>query len=161
MRRVVARVLVAFGSGLVFGAGLLLSGMTRPAKIIAFLDPFGAWDPSLALVMAGAVSVYALGVRSAGHRPAPLAAPSFSALPVLRIDGPLVAGSAIFGVGWGLGGYCPGPGLVALGSGALGVSVFVAFMLLGSLGAASFASRQEARASVAPPGGRGSEALQS
>ena len=136
MTRPRARLLVAFGSGLLFGAGLLVSGMTRPAKVLAFLDPFGAWDPSLALVMAGAVLVYAVGIRSARPRRAPLAAPSFSLPPLLRIDAPLLAGAAIFGVGWGIGGYCPGPSLVSLASGGLGVLVFVGCSLLGSFVAA-------------------------
>jgi len=133
---VLSRVVVAFGSGLVFGAGLLVSGMTRPAKVIAFLNPFGAWDPSLALVMAGAVAVYAVGLRRSNSRLAPLAEPALSVPPVRRIDRPLLFGSALFGAGWGMAGYCPGPSLVALGSGGLGVLVFVGFMLAGSLGAA-------------------------
>jgi uncharacterized membrane protein YedE/YeeE len=130
-----SRLLVAFASGLLFGAGLLVSGMTRPAKVLAFLDPLGAWDPSLALVMAGAVLVYAVGVRSRRSRHAALVAPLFSAPPLARIDAPLLLGAAIFGVGWGIGGYCPGPSIVALASGGLGVLVFVGCLLLGSFGA--------------------------
>jgi uncharacterized membrane protein YedE/YeeE len=131
------RLLVAFGAGLVFGAGLLLSGMTRPAKVLAFLDPLGAWDPSLALVMVGAVSTYAVGIRwgSSWRRRASLAAPLMSAAPPARIDAHLLVGAAIFGVGWGIGGYCPGPSLVALASGQRGVLVFVGCMVLGSLAA--------------------------
>jgi uncharacterized membrane protein YedE/YeeE len=152
MTRRVLRVLVAFASGLVFGAGLLVSGMTRPAKVIAFLDPLGAWDPSLALVMAGAVAVYALAARS---RPrAPLAAPLFTAPPPPRIDRSLVAGAAIFGVGWGLAGYCPGPSLVSLATGGAGVLVFVGGMLLGNFAVAAF----ESHADAAAP--RNSQALQ-
>jgi uncharacterized membrane protein YedE/YeeE len=141
MKRATARLLVASASGLLFGIGLIVSGMTRPAKVIAFLDPLGAWDPSLAFVMAGAVAVYAAGMRWSKSRHAALAAlaaPLLSAPPVSRIDRPLLVGSAIFGVGWGLGGYCPGPSLVALGSAGLGALVFVGFMLLGSLAAALF-----------------------
>ena len=135
MSRRVARVVVAALSGFLFGAGLLLSGMTRPAKVIAFLDPLGAWDPSLAFVMAGAVAVYALAVRS---RPrAPLAAPLFSVAPAARIDLPLLAGAAVFGVGWGLAGYCPGPSIVSLATGGSGVLVFVAAMLFGNFAAAA------------------------
>jgi uncharacterized membrane protein YedE/YeeE len=154
-----SRLLVAFVCGLVFGAGLLLSGMTRPAKVLAFLDPLGTWDPSLALVMAGAVSTYAVGIRwgnSWRRRLAPLAAPSLSAPPVRRVDAALLVGAAIFGVGWGIGGYCPGPSLVAIASGATGVLVFVGCMLLGSV-AATLLERppQPSRAR------RDSEALQS
>jgi uncharacterized membrane protein YedE/YeeE len=147
--------LVAFSSGLVFGAGLLMSGMTRPAKVIAFLDPLGAWDPALALVMAGAVGVYAVGVRSMTARQTPLAAPSFFRSSVARIDGRLLGGAAIFGVGWGLSGYCPGPSLVALASGGLGTLVFVGCMLIGNAGAALVEAKPEA-AEV-----RDTEALQS
>jgi uncharacterized protein len=143
MTRRTARLLVAFTSGLVFGAGLLVSGMTRPAKVIAFLDPLGAWDPSLACVMMGAAGVYALGARWANPRRTPLAAPVFSAAPSPRIDRPLLVGSAIFGVGWGLGGYCPGPSVVSLASGGAGVLAFVGCMLLGSFGAALFEGHAE------------------
>ncbi|HTQ05514.1 MAG TPA: YeeE/YedE family protein [Polyangiaceae bacterium] len=138
MTRRVARVLVAFASGTLFGLGLLVSGMTRPAKVLAFLDPFGAWDPSLAFVMAGAVGVYALAVRSQPR--APLAAPLFSLAPAPRIDRRLLLGAATFGVGWGLAGYCPGPSLVSLATGGAGVFVFVAGMLLGNFMAAAAAS---------------------
>lgn len=160
MSRRVARVVVAFASGLLFGAGLLVSGMTRPAKVIAFLDPLGAWDPSLAFVMAGAVAVYALAVRS---RPrAPLAAPLFSVPPPPRIDRALVFGAAVFGVGWGLGGYCPGPSVVSLAAGGVGVLAFVGAMLLGNFAAGSFDGHGESaqtRAEARPP--RGTGALQS
>ena len=139
LRHARSRLLVAFVCGLVFGAGLLLSGMTRPAKVLAFLDPLGAWDPSLALVMVGAVTTYAVGIRwgdSWHRRQAPLAAPAFSVPPVRRVDTALLVGAAIFGVGWGVGGYCPGPSLVAVASGGIGVLAFVGCMLLGSLAAA-------------------------
>lgn len=155
MKRGTSRVLVAFASGLLFGAGLLVSGMTRPAKVIAFLDPLGAWDPSLAFVMAGAVAVYAAGVRWSKSRHAALAAPLLSAPPASRIDRPLLVGSAIFGVGWGLGGYCPGPSLVALGAAGLGTLIFVGFMLAGSLGAALLEMHPD------PARGRDAGALQS
>jgi uncharacterized membrane protein YedE/YeeE len=138
-----SRLLVAFASGLLFGGGLLVSGMTRPAKVLAFLDPLGAWDPSLALVMAGAVLVYAVGVRSGRSRRPALAAPLFSARPVARIDAPLLVGAAIFGVGWGIGGYCPGPSIVALASGGFGVVVFVGCLLLGSFAASLLDTQPE------------------
>jgi len=152
MSRRAARVLVAFASGLLFGIGLLVSGMTRPAKVLAFLDPLGAWDPSLAFVMAGAVSVYALAARSRAR--APLASPVFSAVPAARVDRPLLVGAALFGVGWGLAGYCPGPSLVSLASGGAGVLVFVGTMLLGNFAVGVFESHSE------PSSPRDSEALQ-
>jgi uncharacterized protein len=110
-------VLSAFVTGLVFGAGLLMSGMTQPTKVIAFLDVFsGRWDPSLALVMAGAIGVHALLFRVILKRPTPLIGQKFH-LPTRKdIDPRLVLGAALFGVGWALGGVCPGPGLVALAS---------------------------------------------
>ena len=141
MTRRAVRVVVAFASGLLFGVGLLVSGMTRPAKVVAFLDPLGAWDPSLALVMAAAVRVSAVAVRSRGR--APLAAPLFSAPPMPRVDVPLVAGAALFGVGWGLGGYCPGPSLVSLAGSGAGVLLFVAGLLLGHFAVGVFETPPE------------------
>lgn len=125
--------LAAFVSGLSFGGGLLLSGMTRPKKVIGFLDVFGAWDASLAFVMIGAIGVHALAYRLIRSRPAPLLAREWS-LPTRRdIDVQLLGGAALFGVGWGLGGYCPGPAVVSLASGALAVIVFTLAMLAGML----------------------------
>jgi uncharacterized membrane protein YedE/YeeE len=100
-------------SGVVFGAGLCLSGMTVPAKIIGFLDFFGSWDPSLLFVMIGAIGVHLplrLWIQRQQH---PRYADSFSAPPPPRIDARLIGGAAIFGVGWGLSGYCPGPAIVS------------------------------------------------
>jgi uncharacterized membrane protein YedE/YeeE len=126
-----ARALAALGSGLVFGAGLVVSGMTKPEKVIGFLDLFGAWDASLAFVMLGAIAVHFVAHRLVRGRSAPLLAPRF-ALPTRRdIDMKLVVGAAVFGVGWGLAGYCPGPGLVAAASGG-GAVVFVAALLAGT-----------------------------
>ena len=110
--------------GLLFGAGLCLSGMTLPSKVIGFLDLGGAWDPSLAFVMAGAIGVGFWAFRGAR---AALPAPS------TRIDRPLVVGSLLFGVGWGLVGYCPGPALAALASGEGKAVAFVLAMGLGSV----------------------------
>jgi uncharacterized protein len=142
------RALAAAASGLLFGAGLVVSGMTDPHKVLGFLDLFGAWDPSLMLVMVGAIGVHALAYRLIRRRARPLFARSF-ALPTRRdIDAKLLLGAAIFGVGWGLGGYCPGPSLVALPSLGLGVAVFV----LG-LGVGTFVTgklEREAASSVAP-----------
>ncbi|MGF1469617.1 MAG: DUF6691 family protein [Sandaracinaceae bacterium] len=121
----------AFVSGLLFAIGLVLGGMTQPAKVIGFLDVFGDWDPSLLFVMGGAVAVHFVSMRVILRRSAPLRADRFW-LPTRKdLDLPLIAGSALFGVGWGLGGYCPGPGIVALGSGSVTALVFVGGLLLG------------------------------
>ncbi len=116
-------------AGLLFGVGLGISGMTLPSKVVGFLDVAGDWDPSLMFVMVGAIGVHLVGSRLVMRRAAPLFDTSFH-LPTKRdVDGRLVAGADIFGVGWGLGGYCPGPAIVSLGSAATPVVVFVAAML--------------------------------
>jgi uncharacterized membrane protein YedE/YeeE len=118
-------------AGAVFAIGLAVGGMTVPAKVTGFLDVGGAWDPTLAFVMAGAIAVYAPIARIVQRRRRPLVAERFH-WPTLRaIDARLVAGAAIFGIGWGLSGYCPGPALTSIGSGATGVLVFVAAMIAG------------------------------
>lgn len=123
--------LSSFSAGALFALGLGISGMTKPAKVIGFLDVFGAFDPTLLFVMLGAVSVHFVLYRLIIRRASPLFDTRFH-LPTRKdIDGRLVIGSAIFGVGWGLGGYCPGPGLVALGGGVLPALVFVASMVVG------------------------------
>jgi len=128
-----SRVVAAFLSGLLFGAGLLVSQMSNPAKVIGFLDITGSWDPSLAFVMAGAVAVFGVAYFRSKRRTAPLLAAQF-AMPSLRsVDMRLVAGSLIFGVGWGLSGFCPGPALVSCAFGDSRVWVFVAAMILGML----------------------------
>jgi uncharacterized protein len=125
--------LSALIAGLVFGIGLIVSGMVNPAKVLGFLDLAGAWDPSLALVMAGAVVVSAGAFALAGRRASTLIGNPM-VLPVTRvIDARLVLGSLAFGVGWGLVGFCPGPALAALGAGKLKAVVFVAAMLAGML----------------------------
>jgi uncharacterized membrane protein YedE/YeeE len=123
--------LAAIGSGLVFGAGLALSGMMNPAKVQNFLDLLGTWDPSLALVMGGALAVSALGYRIARRRGSPLLATRFSIPTRRELDLELLAGAALFGVGWGIGGFCPGPALAGLLQGVAGVTIFVAAMLGG------------------------------
>ncbi len=125
--------LSVFAAGLVFGVGLILSGMTDPGKVIGFLDVAGNWDPSLAFVMGGAILVGFFAFRLAGRR-----AHSFFGgamhLPRNRdIDNRLVGGSALFGIGWGLAGFCPGPALVSFGSGQEKAAIFVAGMLGGML----------------------------
>ncbi|MEN9726419.1 MAG: hypothetical protein RL434_785 [Pseudomonadota bacterium] len=123
--------LVAFVVGLIFGCGLILAGMTNPAKVIAFLDLAGPWDPSLALVMGGAMAVASAAFALARSRGRSLLGLPLQ-LPTLKtIDRKLVLGSMAFGIGWGLGGLCPGPALVALASGRHEVLVFVAAMLVG------------------------------
>ena len=121
----------AFISGLIFAIGLVLGGMTQPAKVIAFLDITGKWDPSLAFVMGGAILVYAPLYRLIRRRQAPFFASVFSMPTRLDIDPLLIGGSALFGVGWGLGGFCPGPAVVSLASGSPTVVIFVAAMLAG------------------------------
>jgi uncharacterized membrane protein YedE/YeeE len=121
----------AFITGLVFGFGLLLSGMANPAKVLGFLDVAGAWDPSLALVMAAAVGVGLVAFGVAGRRTQSLLGEEMRLSPTGRIDRRLLAGSAVFGVGWGLAGFCPGPAVVALGMGLQPAAVFVAAMLAG------------------------------
>jgi uncharacterized membrane protein YedE/YeeE len=125
--------LAAFGAGLVFGIGLILSGMTDPGKVIGFLDFAGAWDPSLAFVMGGAVLVGFAGFGLARKRARAFFGGAIH-LPHSRdIDKRLVAGSVVFGIGWGLAGFCPGPALVSFGSGQEKAAIFVAAMLIGML----------------------------
>ena len=118
-------------AGGVFALGLAISGMTDPAKVAAFLDLGGAWDPALALVMLGAIAVYVPAVRLARQRARPVFDHAFHWPTPKRIDGKLVIGSALFGIGWGLSGYCPGPALVSLGRGMSGTIVFVLAMCAG------------------------------
>lgn len=121
----------SFASGVLFAIGLGVSGMTKPAKVAGFLDLFGAWDASLALVMAGAVGVYFVLYRAITKRTSPLLDTRFSLPTRNDLDARLIAGSALFGIGWGLGGYCPGPGLVSAASGALPAVAFVLSMMVG------------------------------
>ena len=122
----------ALVSGLLFGLGLIVSGMSDPAKVLNFLDVFGTWDPSLAFVMGGAILVTAPGFAwLTRNRSQPLFASRFRIPTDTRVDPKLLSGAAIFGVGWGLGGFCPGPALTALPIAATGTLVFVPFMLGG------------------------------
>lgn len=138
--------LVSLATGTLFGAGLVVSGMTLPSKVIGFLDVLGgAWDPSLALVMGGAIAVHAVVYRLIQGRPSPLLAERWS-LPTRKdIDSRLLFGAALFGIGWGIGGFCPGPGLVSLVSGSLSSIVFVAAMLLAMLGTAKLEAYAQTR----------------
>ena len=120
-------------SGLVFGAGLLISGMVSPTKVLAFLDIFGAWDPSLAVVMVAALAVSAPGFMLANGRSRPLLAAQSVWPTKKQIDRPLFVGAALFGVGWGLVGLCPGPALESLATLSPGVIAFVAAMAVGMI----------------------------
>lgn len=126
------RVLISLIAGALFGVGLVVADMTNPARVQAFLDPFGAWDPTLAFVMGGAmlpmVAAWALSKRIR-----PFLAASFPPL-TTAIDARLIGGSAMFGAGWGLSGFCPGPALAALSFGGTGALVFVAAMIVGMFG---------------------------
>jgi uncharacterized membrane protein YedE/YeeE len=119
--------------GLLFGIGLAVSGMVNPAKVLGFLDVTGKWDPSLLMVMAGGVIVFAIGFQWVKRRPGPLFAAKFEVPTRRDIDPKLVAGAALFGIGWGLAGFCPGPALTGLAFGLTKVYVFVAAMVAGSL----------------------------
>ena len=125
------RMLSFFALGALFAVGLGVSGMTQPGKVIGFLDVAGNWDPALAFVMGGAVIVTFIGYRWALGRPAPLLSPSFQVPTRRDIDAQLLIGAALFGVGWGMAGFCPGPALVALASGSTDVMIFVGAMFAG------------------------------
>ncbi|MCA3264083.1 MAG: YeeE/YedE family protein [Telmatospirillum sp.] len=138
-------IFVQFAIGLLFGLGLVVSGMSNPATVLGFLDfaaiGAGSWDPRLAFVLAGAVGVAALGYRVVLARKQPVLADTFHLPTATSVDARLVAGAAIFGVGWGLVGFCPGPAFVALGTGAWPAFLFVAAMLAGMAAARELARR--------------------
>ena len=123
--------LAAILSGMLFGAGLALSGMVNPMKVQNFLDLFGTWDATLIFVMAGGLAVTFIGYRMVMRRPAPLYAAEYSAAPRQGIDRRLVGGAALFGVGWGLTGFCPGPAIASLVFGLWPSVLFVAAMTAG------------------------------
>ncbi len=125
------KLLFAIVSGLVFGLGLLASGMTNPVKVQGFLDLFGHWDPSLALVMGGAVAVTSLGYALLRRRKTSLSGDPLSWAKSTVINRPLILGGMLFGAGWGIAGFCPGPAVVALGAGTSGAWIFCAAMLVG------------------------------
>jgi uncharacterized membrane protein YedE/YeeE len=125
--------IVALVAGLAFGMGLIVSGMANPAKVLGFLDLAGKWDPSLALVMAGAIAVGAAGFALAAPREMSILGTPINLPETRGIDRRHVAGSVAFGLGWGLAGFCPGPALVALGAGEAKAAVFVAAMVAGML----------------------------
>jgi uncharacterized membrane protein YedE/YeeE len=138
-------VLVQFIIGLIFGGGLIVSGMSDPAKVLNFLDlaaiPKGTWDPSLAFVMAGAVAVTFVGFRAVFKRPKPLFASQFHLPAAKGLNAGIIYGPAIFGVGWGLAGFCPGPAFTAIASGSAAALTFVSAMLAGMILARQLADR--------------------
>ncbi len=123
----------ALGAGFVFGTGLWISGMANPKKVLGFLDITGNWDPSLMLVMGGAVAVTLLGFRLVLKFPSPWLQKEFQVPAKSHIDSSLLGGAAIFGVGWGIAGYCPGPAITALSTLSMESVVFVAAMIAGGL----------------------------
>lgn len=129
------RLLISLIAGLLFGVGLALSGMMNPAKVQNFLDFAGDWDPSLALVMVAALAVTVPAFHLIGKRERPLVASAFHIPNRTEIDGPLLGGAALFGIGWGLVGFCPGPALAALSTGAWQPILFVVAMAVGMLAA--------------------------
>lgn len=145
-------VLTALLSGLVFGLGLLVSGLANPVKVLGFLDLAGLWDPSLALVMGGAITVGAFAFALARQRTVSLLGAQMQLPTARHIDRRLVIGSVLFGVGWGMAGLCPGPALVALGAGHAKAAVFVLAMLVG-MGVFELLERRKAhQAAVAAAG---------
>ncbi|HKU85934.1 MAG TPA: DUF6691 family protein [Casimicrobiaceae bacterium] len=146
--------IAAFVSALVFGLGLIVSGMFNPSKVLGFLDVAGAWDPSLAFVMAGAVTVAAVAFRFAARRKVSLLGAPMQFPAGRRIDRRLIVGSTLFGVGWGIAGFCPGPALVALGMGENKALVFTIAMLAG-MGAFALLERRRRPRFRSVPGKRG------
>lgn len=126
-------IISAFFTGLLFGLGLIISGMSNPAKVLAFLDLGGNWDPSLVLVMVGAIAMGLIAFRAAGGRATSLLGHPMQIPAIGKIDKRLVFGSALFGIGWGLAGICPGPALTLIGTGKAEGLIFVAAMLTGMM----------------------------
>ena len=124
-------VLAAFAAGLLFAVGLAISGMTQPTKVVGFLDVTGNWDPSLAMVMAGALAVYVVAFPLIRRRNAPLLSTAFDVPTRRDFTVPLVGGAVLFGLGWGVAGFCPGPAVAALGAGMSESYLFVGTMLVG------------------------------
>jgi uncharacterized membrane protein YedE/YeeE len=139
------RLLTALLIGLIFGLGIALSGMINPAKVLNFFDLAGTWDPSLAFVMGGALAVAIPGYRLVLGRPAPTFEPRFQLPDTRVIDRRLVLGSATFGIGWGIAGFCPGGALPALGTGDPAVFLFLAALILGLLVARTLQARSPTR----------------
>jgi uncharacterized membrane protein YedE/YeeE len=130
---VAMKLLVSLGSGLLFGLGMAIAGMTDPAKVLGFLDVTGTWDPTLAFVMGGALAVNAVAYALTRRRARPVFGVRFHLPTRSDIDARLVVGAAIFGLGWGLVGFCPGPALAGLASGSVTVLIFVSGLVGGTL----------------------------
>lgn len=139
-------------TGFVFGLGLCLSGMANPAVVLGFLDFAGAWNPALIFVMAGGVVVTFIGYRLVLGRPHPLWSAAFRLPAATAIDAPLISGAVIFGIGWGLAGYCPGPALVSLASGRTEVVAFIVSMLIGMIAVKWMRARPEVSIATTPAG---------
>ncbi len=140
------RLLSTYLIGLLFGVGISISGMANPAKVLNFFDVAGTWDPSLIFVMGGALIVAFLGYRIVLRRPAPIIDAKFHLPDNPRIDARLLGGSALFGVGWGIAGFCPGGALPALGTGRIEVFAFVAALIAGIFAAKGLMVLTHARA---------------
>lgn len=140
--------LIEFFVGLLFGVGLLLSGMTDPGKVLGFLDLFGLWDPSLALVMGGAIVVGIFAFSIAKKRTLSFLGGALRLPTSSQIDKRLVIGAVMFGAGWGLAGFCPGPALVSMASGQVKAAFFVVFMIVGMIIFEVFERRAQKTASV-------------
>jgi len=140
------RLVLIFLIGVIFGTGIVVSGMGNPAKVINFFDVAGAWDPSLAFVMGGALIVTAVGYRLVFGRTRPLFEGRFMVPTARNLDARLIGGSAVFGVGWGIAGFCPGAALPVLGTGRVEVIAFVAALLAGIFAAKYLQSLSRARA---------------
>jgi len=138
MVNITLRPLLGFGAGLVFGLGLVISGMSDPAKVLNFLDVLGAWDPSLIFVLGGASITAFIGFRLVGQREKPLAMPAFEMPTRTDIDARLIVGAGLFGLGWGVGGFCPGPAWTALPLAEPGGLIFLPSMFVGMWLASTF-----------------------
>jgi uncharacterized protein len=146
------RLLSAWAIGLIFGLGIALSGMANPAKVLNFFDIAGSWDPSLAFVMGGALATTFLGYRLIFRRPAPVLDAKFHLPTATALDARLIGGSAVFGIGWGISGFCPGGALPALGTGAADVFAFVAALVAGIFIANALKSAQSQRSAAVRKG---------
>ena len=143
------RLILIYLIGVVFGTGIVVSGMANPAKVINFFDIAGSWDPSLAFVMGGALITTAIGYRLVFGRARPLFEGKFMLPTARNLDARLIGGSAVFGVGWGIAGFCPGGALPALGTGRIDVIAFVGAMLVGIFAARYLQSLSRPKAQAA------------